>query len=168
MRNQEREMREEKRKEQVAKNTGGIPGLFFFACFLLFVAVVPLFSQNAEEIEVLLSRDAVTYEEAAWFVLRIAEVPGISGSAEAFDYAWERYWLPSGAEPGAAARLDGVALLVMQSFGYKGGAMYTMTKSSRYAYRELVYCGVIQGRVEPAMNVSGELLLYMAGRVLEQ
>ena len=136
---------------------------FFVLCAL---GVFPLFSQNAEEIEVLLSRDAVSHEEAAWFVLRIAEIPGLTDSAGAFDYALERNWLPSGAVPGAAARLDGVSLLIMRSFGYKGGAMYTLTKSPRYAYRELVYQGIIQGRVEPAMDVSGELLLYIAGRVL--
>ena len=137
-------------------------------CFLALcaLAAAPLFSQNAEEIEALLSRDTVTYEEAAWFMLRIAEIPGLANSARAYRYAAERKWLPRSAAPDAPARLDGLSLLVMQSFGYKGGTMYTLTKSPRYAYRELVYCGIIQGRVEPAMYVSGELLLYMAGRVL--
>ena len=137
-------------------------------CFLALcaLAAAPLFSQNAEEIEALLSRDAVTYEEAVWFVLRIAEIPGLEDSAAAYDYALEQNWLPPEAAPDAAARLDGVSLLFMQSFGYSGGAMYTLTKSPRYAYRELVYLGIIQGRTEPAMNVSGEILLYMAGRVL--
>ena len=137
-------------------------------CLLALCAITasPLFSQNAEEIEVLLSKDAVTYEEAAWFVLRIAEIPGIADSTGAYDYAKNRNWLPYDAFPGVQARLDAVSLLFMQSFGYKGGAMYTLTKSSRYAYRELVHDGYIQGRVEPAMHVSGELLLYIAGRVL--
>ena len=128
----------------------------------------PAFSQSAAEIEELLSREALTYEEAAWFVLRVAEVPGISGPAQAFSFAAERQWLPSKAAPGGRARLDGLSLLVMQSFGFKGGLMYTLTKSSRYAYRELLYQGIIRGRTDPGMDVSGDLLLFMAGNVLSR
>jgi hypothetical protein len=56
----------------------------------------------------------------------------------------------------------------MGAFGIKGGIMYTAVKSPYYAYRELVHQGIIQGRADPDMAVSGDLLLFMIGRVLDR
>jgi len=44
--------------------------------------------------------------------------------------------------------------------------LYSITKSPHYAYRELAYMEVIQGRADPSMNVSGELLLFITNRIL--
>jgi len=119
------------------------------------------FSQSADDIDELLATETISYEQAAWFVLNAANPDGFSGSpAEAFRYAIEQKWLPAKAAPEDSARLDGVSLLIMRSHGMKGGFMYTLTKSGRYAYRELAYLNIIQGRTDPAMAVSGELLLF--------
>ena len=139
--------------------------IFFTVCLTV---AFPVFAQSAAEIDELLSTEAVTYEEAAWFVLRVAEIPGVDSPAGAFGYAADRKWLPAKAVPGGRARLDGVSLLVMRSFGFKGGLFFTLTKSSRYAYRELLQMGVIRGRVDPEMGVSGETLLFIAGNVLSR
>jgi hypothetical protein len=40
-------------------------------------------------------------------------------------------------------------------------------KTPHYAYRELLWQNVIQGRVEPDMAVSGDLLLFVVNRALE-
>ena len=137
-------------------------------CFLAICCALalPAFAQTASEVDVLLSLHAVTYEEAAWFVLRLAETPGLSGPAQAFAFATERNWLPANVEPGARARLDGVSLLIMQSFDFPGGILYSWMKNPHYAYRELVHKGVIQGRSAPDMNVSGDFLLFMTSNVL--
>ena len=138
------------------------------AWILILAALVTVsaFTQSAAEIEELLSAEAVTYEEAAWFVLRVAEIPGIDNSAGAFNYAMEQNWLPANAAPGDRARLDDLSLLIMRAFDFNGGLLYTAAKNSHYAYRELVYKGIIQGRADPGMAVSGDLLLFLSGRVL--
>jgi len=136
--------------------------LFFGVCLLL---ASPAFAQTAEELETLLSSNAVNYEQAASFVLRAADIPD-SGSA--FSYASEQKWLSGRASPDGIAALDNVALLIMGAFGFKGGIMYTATKAPHYAYRELVHKGIIQGRADPGMTVSGDFLLFMIGRVLDQ
>jgi hypothetical protein len=56
----------------------------------------------------------------------------------------------------------------MGAFGIKGGVMYSVTKSPHYAYRELVYQGIIQGRADPGLAVSGDLLLFMVSKVLDR
>jgi len=120
------------------------------------------FSQSADDMDELLATETISYEQAAWFVLQAANPDGFSGSpADAFRYAIERKWLPANASSQDIARLDGVSLLIMQSHNIGGGFMYTLTKSGRYAYRELVYLNIIQGRTDPQMAVSGDLLLFV-------
>jgi len=137
--------------------------LFSFLIFLSSFA----YAQNAQDIDSLLSTETITYEQAAWFVLRAANVSDFSGSAaEAFRYASEHNWLPAKTAPDGIARLDRVSLLIMLSHGIKGGFMYTLTKIPRYAYRELVHLNIIQGRTDPAIAVSGDLLFFILTRVL--
>ena len=136
--------------------------LFFGVCALI---TAPIFAQTAAELESLLATDALSYEQAASFVLRAADV---TASGSAFNYASDQKWLPARAAPGDKAALDGISLLVMGAFGIKGGIMYSATKSPRYAYRELVYQGIIQGRADPGLVVSGERLLFIIGRALDR
>ena len=136
--------------------------LFFGVCLLL---SAPIFAQTAAELETLLTTKALSYEQAASFVLRAADV---TSPGPAFNYTAEQKWLPAKADPGDKATLDGVSLLVMEAFGIKGGIMYSIMKSPRYAYRELVHQGIIQGRADPDLTVSGERLLFMIGKVLDR
>jgi outer membrane protein OmpA-like peptidoglycan-associated protein len=54
----------------------------------------------------------------------------------------------------------------MGAFDLKGGIFYSIAKNPHYAYRELVYKEVIQGRTDPGMLVSGEEFLFILSRVL--
>jgi len=141
--------------------------LFFGVCLLLASPIFAprLFSQTAAEIETLLATGELSYGQAASFVLRAADV---AAPDSAFDYAAEQKWLPAAATQDAVAKLDGVSLLIMRAFNMKGGAFYTLMKTPHYAYRELLYQNVIQGRVDPGMAVSGDLLLFVVNRALEQ
>ena len=135
---------------------------------LLLFLLLPVFlhAQTAERIERLLQSSAVTYEDAASFVLEAADVFTAPTPAEALSYAVEQGWLPRGGAVGGNARLDRVSLLIMRSFNIRGGLFYSIARNPHYAYRELVYLNVIQGRNDPAMAVSGDLLLFMINRVL--
>lgn len=122
---------------------------------------------TAEEIETLMSTGAVTYAAAARFLLQASDT-SIPDNNEAFNYATQQKWLPKKAVGDKTARLDAICLLLMRSFNIKGGLFYSITKSPHYAYRELVHKRIIQGRTDPAMQVSGEQLLFITGRVLSQ
>jgi hypothetical protein len=121
---------------------------------------------TAAEIETLLSTDAVTYAAAARFLLEASETLKTAKPDEAFQYAVEQKWLPKDAAAGDPARLDAISLLLMRSFKIKGGLLFSITKNSHYAYRELVNKKIIQGRADPAMKISGERLLLITGRTL--
>jgi len=142
---------------------------FSFLLILCFLCAGPAFlaAQNtAVEIETLLASEALTYAQAARFVLEAAEAAAIYDPLEAFHFARERNWLPGKTEPDAPARLDNISLLVMQSFGFRGGILYTLTRSPHSAYREMEHRDFIQGRISPSQKVSGDTLLFMVGRVL--
>jgi hypothetical protein len=130
--------------------------------FCLFLAVpLALFAQTADRIDGLLETKAVNYGQAAQLILEAADI-----SPADFNAAMEKRWLPKKADADADARLDGVSLLIMRAFDIKGGAMYSLFKNPHYAYRELVYKEVIQGRSDPEMAVSGNDLLFLVSRML--
>ena len=140
-------------------------------CLLL--AVLPFISaQTAAELEEVLNTQAVSYGEAARFVLKAADLPDFSGSEalpgsmEAFAFAAERKWLPKTAENNGKASLQDLSLLLMRSFNVKGGLFYSLFKNPHYAYRELVYQDLIQGRSDPGMDVSGNTLVFLINRII--
>jgi hypothetical protein len=136
-------------------------------CSLLFaLCSLPLSAQStAAELENLLAAEEVTCAQAARFILQAADALTTRNPIEAFDYALEQNWLPEKTDPDGAADLKTISLLLMNSFELKGGIMYSITKGPRYAYRELVYKNIVQGRTDPDMTVTGERLVFYTGRV---
>jgi len=141
-------------------------------CFLVicFFPAMSFFlsAQTAVEIDDLLKTKAISYGQAARFVLKAADVSELMEAPDAFRFAAERKWLPGNVSSGEEARLKGVSLLIMQSFDIKGGLFYSLFKNPHYAYREMVYQEIIQGRADPDMAVSGDMLLFLIGRILSR
>ena len=133
---------------------------------LLILLSTSLHAQTANEIETLLNTNAVTYAQAVRFVLEAADIAAITDRGEAFQYAKKQNLLPQKAAPDVAVTLENISLVLMKSFNIKGGIFYTIAKNPHFAYRELVYKEIIQGRADPDMKVSGDQLLFMIGRLL--
>jgi hypothetical protein len=139
---------------------------FLFLFSTVFLALtIQIFAQTAAEIEALLSSEALNYEQAASFVLRAADVPASSAT---YTHAAGQKWLSAKTAADGNAVLNEVSLLIMGAFDIQGGIIYSLTKNPRYAYRELVHLGVIQDRADPGLPVSGELLVFMVGKVLDR
>jgi hypothetical protein len=139
----------------------------FFA--LLVFACAGAFAQTAAELELLLETKTVSLAAASCFVLEAAELlpSGLAGPAAetaAYDMALSKGWVKK--NPSEAATLKDTAFLVMKAFSFKGGALYSLFRNPRYAYREMLYKKIIQGRADPGMKVSGQRLLQIIGRAL--
>ena len=134
--------------------------------FCISLAGIPLFAQTAQKVENLLANPAITWSDAAAFALEASDRLLYASEADAFRFAADRKWLPKKAVPDGNASLNGVSLLLIEAFELKGGFFYSMAKNPHYAYRELVYQDVIQGRTDPEMIVSGEEFLFMINRIL--
>jgi hypothetical protein len=125
-------------------------------------------AQTAGELERLLGAPTVSCQDVAWFILSATgAIPAGSFASDAYQFALDNKWLPKKATADGAITLEGVSLLIMQAAGIKGGLMFTLTHGSRYAYRDLIYRGLIQGRAYASQKISGERLLQILGRVLE-
>jgi hypothetical protein len=142
--------------------------LFFVICYL-FIGNYFLSAQTAERLENLLQQNRVSYRDAALMVLEASgriDAEKQTGADDAFSFAKERGWLPKNAQANSDAKLNGLSLLVARAFEIKGGALFLLFKNPHYAYRAMVYRGIIQGRADPQMTVSGDLLLYTVNRAI--
>jgi outer membrane protein OmpA-like peptidoglycan-associated protein len=142
-----------------------------FVILLWAFAALPMFlpaqTSTAWEIENLLTTPAVSYGQAARIILEASDSAVIAGQEEAFKYALSRKWLPKSASAPAPARLDDISLLLMNSFNMSGGILYSIIKNPHYAYRELIYKNIIQGRTDPDMKVPGDDLLFYLGKMMD-
>jgi len=140
-----------------------------FAICCLFIGNSTLHAQIAVRIGRLLEQKMVNYQETALLVLEASgHLDPAKNTIEgiAFSFARERGWLPVDAKAGDAVNLQGLSLLIARAFDIKGGLFYTIFKNPHYAYRTLVYYNVIQGKADPLMYVSGELLLFTVNRAM--
>ena len=155
------------RKAAVEDGFRVCPAVFYpLLAVFFFLLSAPLSAQTALRIEEMLEKSALSWSEIAIFTLEASDQIALFDAEEAFNYAYSRNWLPKKAQANDNARLDGVALLLMQSFDLKGGIFYSITKNPHYAYRELVYQDIIQGRTYPDMLVSGDDFLFILSRIL--
>jgi len=142
--------------------------------FLLFTCAV-INAQTLDEIQTILKTPAVSYAQAASFVLEAADVTGSydktseqEAARNAMRFATEKKWLPQNANAQDAISLEKFSLLVMKAFGLKGGLMYTLFNSAHYSYREMVFQELIRGQSDPQMKVSGEMMIFIVNRILYQ
>jgi hypothetical protein len=134
---------------------------------IFFFLPVLLSAQTAAEIDALLETGALTWAQASRFILAAADLVSPETTADyAFKAAQASRSLPRDARSEAPATLGGIALLVMKSFDLKGGFFYSIFPGVRYAYREMVYKKLIQGRSDPSMTLSGDRLLRIISRAL--
>ncbi|MDL2229816.1 hypothetical protein LJC14_06155 [Treponema sp. OttesenSCG-928-L16] len=139
---------------------------FAVLCVLLF-CTAGLFAQTAQDMDAVLAAENVSYAQAARFVLSASEVLSQDVSAEsAFAEALSRGWIPEDTAAEDPISMGKLSLLIMKSFDLSGGFMYALFPVSRYAYRELSYKQIIQGRSDPAVFLSGERFLHILGRTL--
>jgi hypothetical protein len=138
---------------------------------LLFSLAAGAWAQSAEDVDRLLASEAVNYAAAARFVLLAAEVVAedaeVVDPAAGFALAVERGWLKAGLDPEAPVSLGEFSNLCVAAFKLKTGYMYRFVPGPRYAYRELVYQKLIQGRSDPAQAVPGTRVVSILGRILD-
>ena len=137
---------------------------------LLFFTALSLPAQTAAELDALLDTQAVSAAQAARFLLAAADLlpAGLSGEAAetaAYDVARSNGWLKGTSAD--TITLREAAFLAMGAFELKGGLMYSLFRNPRYAYREMAYRRLIQDGADPAMTVSGPMLLHFIGRLLD-
>ncbi|GHV90363.1 hypothetical protein AGMMS50268_08660 [Spirochaetia bacterium] len=135
---------------------------------LLFSVVSAAYSQTVPgaEMETLLNTGKITCSQAAYFVLAAALEDPPETREASFGMAREKGWLSAGAE--SPVTLGGLSLLMMKAFDLGSGLMYRLFPGPRYAYREMINRGFIEGRAYSTLTVSGERFLRILEKVLAE
>jgi hypothetical protein len=127
-----------------------------------------LFAQTAGVIDEILDSKTINFSQASYFVLTSAGILDEKRSVEdAFTAAQANKWVSKKAEAGRPVSYGDLSLLVMRSFGLKGGIGYSITHSRRASYRELQYKQIIQGLSDSSKKITGEQMLAVIGRALD-
>ncbi|HAP42731.1 MAG: hypothetical protein A2087_04910 [Spirochaetes bacterium GWD1_61_31] len=147
-----------------------ISSIYRKVLLVLVLAIVPLavFGQSNEFMDELLQQDSISVGQAAYLVLVASE--NLSEDADiqrSFDLLESLGWASGGNDASTPIRLGEYAYILMRAFDVPGGLLYTIFPSARYAYRELRYKMVIQGRSDPADTINGNLAIRLLGRIFD-
>lgn len=126
-------------------------------------------SQSNEIVDTLIAEDRATLGKAAYLALTAAGLVNESaGVEEAVADLRGRPWGYGDAAPENPVTLGSLSHLLMRAFDLKGGLLYSLFHGERYAAREAVYRGWVQGSGAPGRLLSGREVMHMVGKVLEQ
>lgn len=139
-------------------------------CFTFYFMVffsVGCFAQSNDRIDELLSQEQAEFGHIVYVLLNAG---GIVEDQTSVESAYGRYaelgWLLAKKPIDAPLSVGELSYIIMKSLGLRGGLMYTILPSPRYAHRELVYKGMISGKIRAERKVSGDEVLRYVGTIL--
>ncbi len=134
-------------------------------CLGLIVGL-PLFGQTAERLDEILAQDELTVGSAAYIAAASGGLIGEGDGPEDALAALADLGFPSDSVSAEeTVRLNQYAYMLMLAHDRRGGLMYTLFPGPRYAFRELRFERVIEGRGDPIDPLSGSRALRLAERL---
>lgn len=126
------------------------------------------FGQSAEKVDKILETEKATFGQAAYLIQT-----ALNGGSDGldFDTAFDRFKSEHQNLIRDSVTADDVipaktyAFLLMKAFDVKGGMMYRIYPCPRYAYRDLRYLAVIQGKNNPTASMTGTTMLQIFSRI---
>lgn len=123
--------------------------VFLFSAFFAF-------SQSSEKISELINAEKLTKGQAAYLAASYMDLmQDDADENEAFEVLKELKLFKANEKPEEAIRLNQVSQIYMKACGLRGGIMYSITKSRRYAFNELKAKGLLPALVTSSMYISG-------------
>lgn len=139
------------------------------AVLIIFVlAVTGLGAQSNDLIDRVLDQEEIQYKLGVYLILTAGghwEEPAVpEDSLEVLkDLGWS---LPGKFAEDSLSAGD-AAFLIMHSLDIPGGIMYSLFPSRRYAYKELVFLGIVESAGGDKRPLSGRSLLQILGKAME-
>lgn len=126
------------------------------------------FAQSNRVLDLLLAQKEAACAESAYLALVGGGwLPEDTTPTEAYALAMGKKWLPKGSSAETPIKLQDFSLLAMRGMKTRGGVGWTLFRSKRYAYRELIARGVANGSGGPGRIPSGEEVIRMIGQLAE-
>ena len=134
------------------------------AVLLLLVFVLPAAAKDPNAwVRVLGEKKSATVADGVRLVAMLAGYTGGENGAQA--YLLKKGILQKAVTETGLLSKGCLSLMIMRAKNYKGGLFYSLFKSGRYAYRELVYKGFLPAGGSEHGRVSGGLLLAVIAKV---
>lgn len=126
----------------------------------LFLIGLPCFAQSNSSVDTLLSQAQAQADYVAYMALAAGGQVGEDASpADAFAQAQQNGWLSPKKAAADPVRLDEYCLLLMRSLGLKGGLMYSIFHSPRYAFKEFVADDIVAPDSQRSRLLAGDEVL---------
>ena len=141
--------------------------LYSFTTLLIFTSI-HLFSQEAAYLEKLSKKEKASYQDAVYLVAAYTgKLSENSSFNDHIDLLKKEYPKLKEKKPERILRIGDLAYLICTVKNIKGGIWYSVSKSGRYATRELIYKQIFPQGVSEWDIVSGMELLNTLGKVAE-
>ena len=128
--------------------------LIFILCFGVFG--IAAFSQNAKKISEVLSCGEVSKGHAPYFLYVLQNLDNANVNDDrAFSILSEQSLFDAGEDAAQKISLSKSCYLIARTANMKGGILYSIFKSERYAFRECKALGIIPAYADPNQKVSG-------------
>lgn len=142
--------------------------LLWCSLSLLLATSVPLSAQTAEIMDRIIATPAISVSQAAYLVfVASGKLAEDSSPDQAFTLFEEMNWVDSHGNPDRPLLAAEYAYLLTKSYGLRGGLLYTLLPSPRYAFRDLVYRGIFGSRGDPDETVTGVEAVRLLGKVMD-
>ena len=116
-------------------------------------------SQSMEIMDSLIAQETAEYGESIYLIaVGSGTIDGSASVSDAMSAAAENKWISGKADPDSAITAGELSLAAMKAFDMKGGIMYMLFKSPRYAARELAFLELLPRAHTPDI-ISAEPML---------
>ena len=139
----------------------------FIALIIALISLSGLFAQNPDEVSRMLETEEVTVGQVGYFMAVYLElVPDVANGRASLD-ALETAGYGSYRNTDAPISLAELAGMCMKVWKLKGGLMYSLFGTNRYAFREFQSKGYISFSEDPMSRVSGYRALNLIYKCLD-
>lgn len=129
---------------------------------------VPLMSQQSNVIDDVISQRSIDLQNAAYLALTAGDmIDDSTDPTEALNFLQDLGWSIKKADSNRVLTLGDSAVLLMNSLEVKGGIMFSLTKQPRYAYKEMVFRGILKPEEDLKRAVSGIEFLAILTELME-
>jgi len=138
--------------------------LFFL---VVLIGLNPLFCQSNTIIDQVLGQDLVAFDNAVYLILSAGDkIDENISPKEALLELEKLNWSIDIKQAEDTINLFDASLLIMNSLELKGGLMYKLFPIKRYAFKEMVFNGLLENAKDGNREISGLELLTILGKSL--
>lgn len=124
--------------------------------FFVFSFLLSAYSQSSEKISDIVNEEKITFGQLSYLIGTCNSwIEDSCSYDEAFSVLKEKKFFQNDKRSDEPARLDEISHAITKALKIKGGLLYRITDSKRYAFKELKAMDIISQNSDPSSKISG-------------